>query len=281
MNKENEHEPAKEQFNDSDSQSSLTRREMLVTIGSAAILYGLRNIAPSEVVQAQSTTASLPPGLYRPSLDHLTHALSSESRFPSIPAGTQTEYVTRPSGTFAPQAFSDPDFAIVRRLVEIILGDDLKTSGAAPDVYAEVAEWIDLVVASAPSVRAAAQNLSTEHRALVLAYFGTEASVKQLEGFAPDEICRSGLVWLIHESQQRYGKSFLEAEHDAQVALVREISDSRPDRSAENPGTHLFVFLKEESIRAFYTSPQGLKELEFKGNAFYAHPPGCSLEPKS
>lgn len=280
MTEENEREPAKK-VNDSDSQSSLTRREMLVTIGGAAILYGLPDIAPPEVVQAQSTTASFPPGLYRPSLDHLTHVLSRESRFPSIPAGTQTEYVARPCGTFAPQAFSAADFAIIRRLVEIILGDDLNTSGAASGVYAEVAEWIDLVVSSAPSVRAAAQNVSAEHRALALAYFGTEASVKQLEAFAPDEICRSGLVWLIQESQQRYGKSFLEVEHAAQLALVRKISDSRTDRSAENPGTRLFAFLKEESIRAFYTSQHGLKELDFKGNAFYAHPPGCSLEPKT
>jgi hypothetical protein len=266
---------------ESSSSSSLTRREMLVTIGSAAILYGLPAVAPSEAVEAQSTTASLPPGLYQPSLDHLTHALSSESPFPSIPAGTQTEYIARPSTPFAPQAFSSGDFAVVRRLVQIILGDNLKTSTAIPDITAGVAEWIDLVVASAPNVRAAAQNLSPELRALAVAYFGAEAPVKQLENFAPEEICRDGLVWLAAESRGRTGKPFLEAEQDAQIALVREISDSRPDPSAENPGTRLFAFLKEESIRGFYTSQQGLKELDFKGNAFYAQSPGCSLDQKS
>lgn len=266
---------------ESSSSSSLTRREMLVTIGSAAILYGLPDIAPYEAGQEQSTTAPLPPGLYQPSLDHLTHVLSSESPFPSVPIGTQTEYIARPAAPFTPQAFSPGDFAVVSRLVQIILGDDLKASVPVPDIAAGVAQWIDLIVATAPNVRAAAQNLSPEHRALALAYFGTEAPVKQLENFAPEEICGDGLAWLASESQRRLGKSFLEAGQDTQLALVRDVSDSRPDPSVDNAGARLFAFLKEESIRAFYTSQDGLKELNFKGNAFYAHPPGCSLEPKS
>lgn len=266
---------------ESSSSSSLTRREMLVTIGSAAILYGLPDIAPYEAGQEQSTTAPLPPGLYQPSLDHLTHVLSSESPFPSVPIGTQTEYIARPTAPFTPQAFSPGDFAVVSRLVQIILGDDLKASVPVPDIAAGVAQWIDLIVATAPNVRAAAQNLSPEHRALALAYFGTEAPVKQLENFAPEEICRDGLAWLASESQRRLGKSFLEAGQDTQLALVRDVSDSRPDPSVDNAGARLFAFLKEESIRAFYTSRHGLKELDIKGNAFYAHPPGCSLEPKS
>src|SRR5439155_11681845 len=62
-----------------------------------------------------------------------------------------------------------------------------------------------------------------------------------------------------------------------QAELVRAISDARPDRSATHAGTRLFDFLKEETIRAFYTSRMGLKELDDHGNSFYGQPPGCGL----
>ena len=64
-----------------------------------------------------------------------------------------------------PQAFAREEFPVIRRLVEIILGEDLKSPeetpvpGAPATIYDEVAEWIDLVVASAPAVRAQALSL--------------------------------------------------------------------------------------------------------------------------
>lgn len=39
----------------------------------------------------------------------------------------------------------------------------------------------------------------------------------------------------------------------------------------------LFDFLKEETIRAFYTSRTALKELGYQGNSFYGQSLGCSL----
>jgi hypothetical protein len=54
------------------------------------------------------------------------------------------------------------------------------------------------------------------------------------------------------------------------------VSDERADRQSENAGTRLFDFLKFEIIKGFYTSQVGLKELDYKGNAFYARSPGCS-----
>jgi len=260
--------------------SPLTRREMLVTIGGAAVLYRLGDAVEGAPAQGPSANQPLPPGLYQPSLDHLTHALSSETRFPPVPAGTPTEYLRPVSQPFTPQSFNSVDFAVIRRMVEIILGEGAET-GAAVDTLAEVAEWIDLVVGSASPLRAAAGKLSPDHRALAVAYFGTEAPVKQIESFTPDEICREGLAWLAEESQRRFGKPFLDVDHDSQLALIGDISDSRSDPSVENPGTGLFAFLKEETIRGFYTSRQGLKELDFQGNAFYPRSPGCSLAPKS
>jgi Gluconate 2-dehydrogenase subunit 3 len=258
----------------------LTRRELLLNLGSAVILSGLPGLSPETGPNSQSARAPLPPGLYSPSVDHLTHALNSEDPFVAAPAGTETEYCKRRSGAYDPQAFTPREFQVVRRLVELILGDDLKTSAQAHGgIYDEVAEWVDLVVRSAPQVREAARSLSSGHRSLAVAYFGTEEPVRELETFEPERVCREGLGWLDEESNRRYGKAFLETESGDQAALLQTISDARADKSVANAGTRLFDFLKAESIRGFYSSRVGLKELDYKGNAFYGTSPGCGLTP--
>ena len=40
-------------------------------------------------------------------------------------------------------------------------------------------------------------------------------------------------------------------------------------------GTFL-SFLKERAVEGYYTSPEGLRELNYKGNSFYAESPGCT-----
>src|SRR5208282_2014047 len=155
---------------------ALTRREWLVSLGSAVVLSGFP-VAPGQAQQdPQVARASLPPGLYQPSFDHLAHALASEDPFLPVPFGTQTEYLRPRSGPFLPQAFSQEEYSIVRRLMEIILGEDLTNSsekplpGAPATIYDEVAEWIDLVVASAPGMRKLARSLPADQRALTVAY---------------------------------------------------------------------------------------------------------------
>jgi Gluconate 2-dehydrogenase subunit 3 len=263
--------------------AALTRREWLLSLGSAVALSGFRGVPTEAAREGLASRAPLPPGLYRPSLDHLSHALSSEGQFVSAPPGAETDYVRPRSGPFIPQAFAPNDFAAVRRLVEVILGEDLQTPlekpdpGAPASLYDEVAEWIDLVISSAPAVRKLAQNLPTDQRALAVAFFGGEEPVLHLETFEPERICRDGLAWLGEESQRRFGKGFLDVAASGQAELVQAISDLRPDRSTTHAGTRLFDFLKEETVRGFYTSRGGLKELDYKGNSFYGESPGCTL----
>jgi Gluconate 2-dehydrogenase subunit 3 len=264
------------------SEAALSRRELLLTSGAAAVVS---RFPIQTALLAQISSPPLPPGLYTPSVDHLTHALNSDAAFLPIPAGAETEYRRPASGPYVPQGLTAEEFALIRRLVEIILGEDLKPAGDSPPgvqgIGAELAEWIDLVVASAPGVRAAARNLDADHRALAVTYFGSEDSVRELETSEPERICHEGLVWLGQESWQRFAKPFLEAEPAQQVALVELISDARADKSAVHAGTRLFDFLKIECIRGFYTSRFGLKELNYKGNSFYSESPGCDLTPNS
>ena len=265
------------------SGTGLTRREWLLSLGSAVVLSGYSG-APMEATQeTQSGPAAdlLPPGLYLPSPDHLAHALTIDDPFHPIPPGSETEYVRPRLGPFVPQAFTPDEFPVIRRLVEIILGEDLRDAneprvpGAPESIYDEVAEWIDLVVASAPAVRAAALSLPADQRALAAAFLGSDGPWHELANFEPERICREGLAWLSGESHRRHGKEFLEITSAGQIELVNSVSDARAEASNSHAGTSLFNFLKAESIRGFYTSRRGLKELDYKGNAFYAESPGC------
>ena len=261
--------------------AGLSRRDWLLNLGSAVILSGFAGL-PGESQQTEHTfTTALPPGLYTPSIDHVTHALNQEGPFFSIPPGAETQFVRPRSGPFLPQAFSSEEFTVIRRLVELILGEDLKTApvqraaGAPETVYDEAAEWIDLVAFSGPGVRAAARELTPEQRALAVAYFTSEEPVRELETFEPDRICKEGLAWLQQETERRSFRTFLTLPPATQSELLASVSDIRPDPATSNAGTRLFAFLKAEAIRAYYTSRLGLKELNYTGNSFYGQSPGC------
>jgi len=100
--------------------------------------------------------------------------------------------------------------------------------------------------------------------------------VNQLETSNPDKICRDGLEWLSNGVQSRHSDQFLSLTEERQLAILDSISDETPDRQSENSGARFFTFLKAEVIRGFYTSQAGLKELGFRGNAFYTRSPGCT-----
>jgi gluconate 2-dehydrogenase subunit 3-like protein len=276
----------KDKLKKEEAVSALTRREWLHGFGPAVVFANFPDALQKALEEHQVAKAALPSGLYTPSFDHLSHVLGNEEAFLPIPPGSDTEYLRPRTQPFAPRGFAPAEFPVIRRLTEIILGEDLGNSrsklehGAPPNIYDEVAEWIDLVVASAPKTRALARKLPEEHRALAIAYFGNEEPVRELETFEPERICREGLAWLKEESQRRFAKSLLDAGATAQIELVQAISDARPDTAVVNPGTRLFDFLKAECIRGFYTSRIGLKELDHKGSSFYGEPPSCGLTAK-
>ncbi|HKW31755.1 MAG TPA: gluconate 2-dehydrogenase subunit 3 family protein [Candidatus Acidoferrum sp.] len=277
----------KEKTKKGELHTALTRREWLHGFGPAVVLSNFPDALQKALQEHQAPNTVLPAGLYAPSFDHLRHVLSNENAFLSIPPDSETEYVRPQAVPFEPRGFSAAEFPVVRRLTEIILGEDMKSSqkglgrNAPTSICDEVAEWIDLIVASAAKTRAAARNLTAEQRALAVAYFGSEEPVRELEILEPERICREGLAWLEEESHRRFTKSFLDAGSASQVELIQAISDARPEKSVVHAGTHLFDFLKVECIRGFYTSRVGLKELDYKGNTFYGEPPGCSFTEKS
>jgi hypothetical protein len=220
--------------------------------------------------------------LYEPSNDHLSHALAHDGQFHSIPPGSETDYVRpRRGAPFEPQFFSAPEFKIVRRMVELMLGEAGETSSTTSDekkagasTVDEIAEWLDLTVSRAAAVREAARRLAPEHRVLAVHHYGA-AAVEAVEKSDPQKICRDGLAWL---GQNSKGRNFLGSSEERQLQLLERIGDARPDTTQQSAGTRFSTLIKAGVIRGFYTSRAGLKELDNKRGLFYAESPGCARE---
>jgi hypothetical protein len=224
----------------------MNRRDWMIT---AIAAIGLPGAEPLSAEAGFTETPALPPGLYLPSTEHLGHALAQAEPPRTAP--------------HKPQFFSPPEFAVIRQIASLILGEGVHSAASE-----DAAAWIDFRVSYSPAVRKAALNLDPLHHALAVGYHGSD-SVHELESHDPQKICREGLAWLAEKSD------FLSLNTDRQILILDSISDTQPDKHMENAGTRFFAFIKSEVVRGFYTSRAGLKELDFKGNGFYASSPGC------
>ncbi len=274
-------------MNDDGEKSDLTRREWLMRVGQAGAVARLPgalrgSLASTSIPSPAQTETALPPGLYEPSNDHLTHALGADGLFVPVPSGSETDFRRPQKGPFVPQFFSPEDFKVVGRLVEWMLGEHAG-SALAPDnadgsprsVAADVSQWVDFVAANSSGVRNAARQLAPLHRTLAVAYHGREP-VERMENTDVEALCRGGFAELEKESQEQFGRHFLALSEGEQTKLLTAISDESTDAPVPEPPRKFFRWLKSQIINGFYRSPAGLKELDFKGNAFYGESPGCS-----
>jgi hypothetical protein len=250
-----------------DSDDDLTRRAWLLRLGEVTALAGVAGLVPdlaaAMTLTVQDAAAGLPPGLYDPSIEHLTHVLAARHA-PLVPSGAETDFAVPRQGPFRPLFFSRHQLDVVTRLVEVLLGS------VDPRALSETIAWLDLRLQSDAGIRHAARNLDPSHRALAIAYYG-EARVVELESVDWQAIARTGLNLLEQHSRERFGSEFLGLAGTAQTDLVWEITRMPP----ESPLGRCYLFLRREAIRGYFTSQAGLKEIDYKGNAFYGACPGC------
>lgn len=251
--------------NAADIISQVTRREWLLRLGEAVALAGVSGLVPETSLRlfaAEQASTALPPGLYDPSSDHLVHALSSAKSFVP-PPGSETDYV-QPGVPYALQFFSAEEFRNVRSFVSILLGN------IADSALTETAQWVDLWFHSADGVRDATRNLDPLHRALAVAYFG-ETSVTEIENSNPGAAVRAGLAALQKLCKDEHHQAFA----DLETALQQEIARRSGSAALETALRNFYDLVRHEAIRGYYTSSEGLKELDYKGNAYYPYCPGC------
>jgi hypothetical protein len=250
-----------------ESDDDLTRRAWLLRLGELTALAGLAGLAPdlagAMTETVQEAAGALPPGLYEPSGQHLSHVLAARDA-PLVPRGAETDFAVVRRGPYQPLFFSRHELDVVTRLVGVLLGS--VDAGA----LAETVAWIDLRLQSDAGVRHAARTLDPLHRGLAIAHYG-QASVVELETVDWQASVRTGLQLLEQQARQRFGGEFLALAATAQTDLVQDISRTPPD----SPLGRCYLFLRREAIRGYYTSQAGLRELDYKGNAVYGTCPGC------
>ena len=160
-------------------------------------------------------------------------------------------------GPYKVKEFQPHEYKTIQRLAAMIVPAD-DVSGSALDAGAP--EFID--------------TLASENRRLANIFHG-------------------GLAWLDAEMRQRYGKTFVEAGAGEQTAMLdvlvaadREESARRAEELVYNrsnqyrqfsnytvkrpsplgPGILFFDWSRKMTVDAFYTSPIGIKDLDYRGN---------------
>jgi hypothetical protein len=108
------------------------------------------------------------------------------------------------------------------------------------------------------------------HRVLATEFFGEDA-VRELESVDPQSLARSGLHSLQQLSTRTYGHEYSQLTDEQQTALITAAGKSE----SESDLRKLYNLARTEAIRGYYTSAEGLKELDYRGNAYYGDSPGC------
>ncbi len=93
-------------------------------------------------------------------------------------------------------------------------------------------------------------------------------------------IVRGGLVWLDTESRRRFGRAFVALAAPEKRSICDDVCDLARVRSEWRPGALLFDKVRALSLVGFYTTLEGMKDLEYVGNvpsATFEGPPRQAL----
>lgn len=77
---------------------------------------------------------------------------------------------------------------------------------------------------------------------------------------------RGGLMWLDTQSEDRYGKPFMEASEDERIKIIDDIAYPDKAKPEMERGVTFFNTLRDLTATGFFTSPEGFKDLDYKGN---------------
>jgi hypothetical protein len=143
------------------------------------------------------------------------------------------------------QTFDDHQWETVKVLCDLIIPADDRSGSAT---QAEVPEFLDDWIAYRTDQD------SDEH--LKTQIFG-------------------GLMWLDHESNQKFGQDFIKASLDQQKQLLDRIAYPKRAAKEDEGQVRFFSEFRSLTIGGFFSSKAGVKDLPYLGNTALAHWQGC------
>ena len=132
---------------------------------------------------------------------------------------------------YTPKTFAVPDFRTLERLCDLIIPVE---NGAPGALAAQVPAWIDTI--------------SSENDELKASY-------------------GKGFAWLAETMKARGAADFISATPEQQTALLDQIAYRRNASPELTPGIDFFTLVRRMTVDAFYTSPIGIKDIDYRGNA--------------
>lgn len=76
----------------------------------------------------------------------------------------------------------------------------------------------------------------------------------------------AGLAWLNRETKKRFGKGFSELSELEKRAICDDISYAPKARPAFRKSAAFFVTFRNLTMSGFYTTPEGMKDIQYLGN---------------
>ena len=196
---------------------------------------------PSNSVTRRDILKTLTAGVVAGSVLRVIPAQAAEYAHKMI----QAEHAA--SGTYKPKYFSAHQYKTLQALCQAIIPADDHGGGA---IEAGAPEFIDLI--------------TSENKDLQLTLGG-------------------GIMWLDSACADRYGKAYLESTPVQQKEILDLIAFRRnavADASLSQ-GVSFFAFLRKFTCDGYFTSEIGIKDLQYKGNAFTKDFRGCPPLPGS
>lgn len=140
-------------------------------------------------------------------------------------------------GRYLPKALNAHEYATQQRLSDLIIPADEHSPGA---LAAGAADFIDFLCSGSDEMK--------------LIYTG-------------------GLAWLDEAMKHRYGKDFVGADAAQQTAMLDLIAyrENRRQDPSLGPGIDFFTWARKMVADGYYTSPIGIKDLGYMGNAAMSH----------
>ncbi len=77
---------------------------------------------------------------------------------------------------------------------------------------------------------------------------------------------RGGLAWLEYEAQSRFGKNFQEISAEERIIIIDDIAYPEKNKKNFTAGKKFFSLMRFLTLTGFYTSREGLNDLEYQGN---------------
>ena len=142
-------------------------------------------------------------------------------------------------GAYTPKALTPSEFASLEKLTDLIIPVE---NGAPGALAAGCAAWIDTI--------------SSENAQLTKIY-------------------KSGLAWLDTAMKSHGAASFADGTPAQQTALLDQIAYRRNTTPELAAGIEFFTWARRMTVDAFYTSPIGIKDIDYRGNS----PMGSYPEP--